>query len=106
MEFVFFGLAPLVLAFVAWWRILPRIGWSRWLSVPLALPFVQLVPLFMLAWVRWPIDGYVPGAASGYSQARGSGMGEQERETTNYCTNCGKPNPVADRICGSCGKEL
>ena len=108
MEFISIVIV-LGLSFIAWWRILPRIGWSRRLSVLFAfsvIPVIGLIPILVLAYLRWPIDQYIPGAAGGYSQARGPSMSEQERETTNCCTNCGKPNAVADRICGSCGKDL
>ena len=94
------------LTFIAWWRILPRIGWSRWMAVLFAFPLIGLIPLLLFAYLRWPIDRYLAGATPDYSQARGPSMAEQDRETTSYCSDCGEPNPATENICRRCGKEL
>jgi hypothetical protein len=37
-------------------RILGRLGYSKWLSIVALIPLINLIGLWILAFVRWPIE--------------------------------------------------
>jgi hypothetical protein len=45
---VFFFIVP-------FWKILAKAGFSRWLSVLMIVPLVNVVVLFYVAFARWPV---------------------------------------------------
>ena len=49
------GFALLVLGYPAA-RILRRLGFSRWWVVAALIPYVNVVGLWVLAFVKWPIE--------------------------------------------------
>jgi hypothetical protein len=54
-----FGLVliPILVALVvAWIRIFKRIGWSGWLVIPMAIPFVNMILLIVMGFKEWPIE--------------------------------------------------
>ena len=52
----FFGvwLIGAIIAIVPFWRICARVGYSPWLSLLLAVPLVNLVFIYFLAFSDWP----------------------------------------------------
>jgi len=49
-----FCLIGAIIAIIPFWRICQRIGWSPWLSLLMALPLVNLIFLYILAFSAWP----------------------------------------------------
>ncbi len=57
-----FGPIPmLVLAFmlgllliIPFWKLFSRVGYSRWWSLLMVVPFVHLIALYVLAFSDWP----------------------------------------------------
>jgi len=41
---------------VPFWKIFPRAGWSPWFSLLMAVPLVNFVMLYILAFKVWPGD--------------------------------------------------
>jgi hypothetical protein len=58
-----FWLIGAIIAIIPFWRICQRIGYSPWLSLLMALPLVNLIFLYFLAFSTWPSqrDTVVPG---------------------------------------------
>jgi hypothetical protein len=58
-----FWLIGAIIAIIPFWRICQRIGWSPWLSLLMALPLVNLIFLYFLAFSAWPSQrgAVVPG---------------------------------------------
>lgn len=60
MPMGFFPFGPimgLVFAFIIvipFWRIFPKAGYSRWLSLLMVVPVVNLIALYYLAFSSWP----------------------------------------------------
>lgn len=53
------GVVPFVVLFVLGYpasRVLKRIGFSRWWVVVALIPYVNVVGLWILAFVKWPIE--------------------------------------------------
>jgi hypothetical protein len=44
-------------------KLLRRVGFSGWWSILAVVPLVNLAALWVLAFIRWPID-HAPGRAS------------------------------------------
>jgi len=61
-----FGLPWLIVAAIAivpFWRICKRIGYSPWLSLLTAIPLVNLIFIYYLAFSPWPSEkSAAPGA--------------------------------------------
>ena len=49
-----FWLIGAIIAIIPFWRICQRIGWSPWLSLLMALPLVNLIFIYVLAFSNWP----------------------------------------------------
>jgi hypothetical protein len=49
-----FWLIGAIIAIIPFWRICQRIGYSPWLSLLMALPLVNLIFLYFLAFSTWP----------------------------------------------------
>jgi hypothetical protein len=45
-----------LLQLVAFWKILGRMGFPRWLAVMASIPLVNLIVLYYLAVVPWPVE--------------------------------------------------
>ena len=45
-----------IIAIIPFWRICQRIGWSPWLSLLMALPLVNLIFIYILAFSDWPLQ--------------------------------------------------
>ncbi|MBN9361636.1 MULTISPECIES: hypothetical protein [unclassified Devosia] len=41
---------------VPFWKIFPRAGWSKWASLLMLVPLLNIVLLWTLAFKRWPRD--------------------------------------------------
>jgi hypothetical protein len=60
-----FWLIGAIIAIIPFWRICTRIGWSPWLSLLMAIPLVNLIFLYVLAFSDWPSQkGTVPPAGT------------------------------------------
>jgi hypothetical protein len=60
-----FWLIGAIIAIIPFWRICTRIGWSPWLSLLMAIPLVNLIFLYVLAFSDWPSHkGTVPPAGT------------------------------------------
>ena len=44
----------IVVWIVPFWRIFPRAGWSKWLSLLMVIAPLNIVLLWVLAFKRWP----------------------------------------------------
>jgi hypothetical protein len=49
-----FWLVGAIIAIIPFWRICQRIGWSPWLSLLMAVPLVNLIFIYILAFSNWP----------------------------------------------------
>ena len=47
-------LIGVIIAIVPFWRICERIGYSPWLSLLIAVPLVNLIFIYFLAFSTWP----------------------------------------------------
>lgn len=45
-----------LLQLVAFWKILGRMGFPRWLAIMASIPLVNLIVLYYLAVVPWPVE--------------------------------------------------
>jgi hypothetical protein len=52
----FFGvwLIGAIIAIIPFWRICARVGYSPWLSLLVAIPLVNLLFIYFLAFSAWP----------------------------------------------------
>jgi hypothetical protein len=55
---------------VAFWKILPRMGFPSWLAIMASVPLVNLILFYYLAMSPWPIDQRTPPPGSGGPDAR------------------------------------
>ena len=46
----------LVVMVIPFWRIFPRAGWSKWLSLLMVISPLNIILLWILAFKRWPGD--------------------------------------------------
>ena len=51
-----FWLLTAIILIIPYWRICQRIGWSPWLSLLMALPLVNVIFLYILAFADWPLQ--------------------------------------------------
>ena len=60
-----------LLQLVAFWKILPRMGFPPWLAIMASIPLVNLILFYYLALSPWPREGrwIVP------ARGRGDGQG-------------------------------
>lgn len=49
-----FWLIGAIIVIIPFWRICKRVGYSPWLSLLIALPLVNLIFLYVLAFGDWP----------------------------------------------------
>ena len=49
-----FWLIGAIIAIIPFWRICARVGYSPWLSLLMAVPLVNLVFIYFLAFSEWP----------------------------------------------------
>jgi hypothetical protein len=45
-----------VLIVVPYWKIFPRAAWSKWMSLLMLIPVVNIIMLWVLAFKKWPDD--------------------------------------------------
>ena len=55
---------------VAFWKILPRMGFPPWLAILASVPLLNLVLFYYLAMSPWPIDPRKLPPGSGESDTR------------------------------------
>ena len=60
-----------LLQLVAFWKILPRMGFPPWLAIMASIPLVNLILFYYLALSPWPLESRWIGAGRG----RGDGQG-------------------------------
>jgi hypothetical protein len=48
------GLIGAIIAIIPFWRICGRVGYSPWLSLLVAVPLVNLIFIYFLAFSEWP----------------------------------------------------
>ena len=53
-NFGFFWLIAIIIAIIPFWRICARVGYSPWLSLLIAIPLVNLIFIYFLAFSDWP----------------------------------------------------
>jgi hypothetical protein len=60
-----------LLQLVAFWKILPRMGFPPWLAIMASIPLVNLILFYFLALSPWPREGrwIEPGGGSGSGQS-------------------------------------
>ena len=58
-----FWLIGIIIAIVPFWRICERVGYSPWLSLLIAIPLVNVIFIYFLAFSAWP--GGKAGAGAG-----------------------------------------
>jgi hypothetical protein len=51
-----FWLIGAIIAIIPFWRICQRIGWSPWLSLLMAIPLVNIIFVYILAFSDWPLQ--------------------------------------------------
>ena len=61
-----------LLQLVAFWKILPRMGFPAWLAIMASIPLVNLVLFYYLALSPWPREG----SWSGPGGDPGDGQGD------------------------------
>ena len=49
-----------LLQLVAFWKILGRMGFPRWLAIMASIPLVNLIVLYYVAVTPWPRDSLPP----------------------------------------------
>ena len=49
-----FWLVGAIVVIIPFWRLCQRAGYSPWLSLLMALPLVNLIFLYVLAFSNWP----------------------------------------------------
>jgi len=49
-----FWLIGAIIAIIPFWRICTRVGYSPWLSLLIAIPLVNLIFIYFLAFSDWP----------------------------------------------------
>ncbi|HEX8782868.1 MAG TPA: hypothetical protein VF764_05825 [Steroidobacteraceae bacterium] len=49
-----FWLIGAIVVIIPFWRICQRVGYSPWLSLLMALPLVNLIFIYVLAFSNWP----------------------------------------------------
>jgi hypothetical protein len=49
-----FWLIGAIIGIIPFWRICTRIGWSPWLSLLMAIPLVNIIFIYVLAFSEWP----------------------------------------------------
>ena len=49
-----FWLIGEIILIIPFWRICRRIGWSPWLSLLMAIPLVNLIFIYVVAFSEWP----------------------------------------------------
>jgi len=49
-----FWLIGAIIAIIPFWRICTRVGYSPWLSLLMAIPLVNIVFIYFLAFSNWP----------------------------------------------------
>jgi len=49
-----FWLLGAIITIIPFWRICARVGYSPWLSLLMAVPLVNLIFLYVLAFSTWP----------------------------------------------------
>ncbi len=54
--FLLLAFVSSVVGIFAWWRIFYRIGWPVWYCLFMAVPFVSLAMLIVVALSKWPIE--------------------------------------------------
>jgi len=59
-----------LLQLVAFWKILPRMGFPAWLAIMASIPLVNLILFYYLALSPWPREGrwIGPGGSPGDGQ--------------------------------------
>jgi hypothetical protein len=45
-----------IILIIPFWRICRRVGWSPWLSLLLAIPLVNIIFVYVLAFSDWPLQ--------------------------------------------------
>jgi len=65
-----------LLQLVAFWKILPRMGFPAWLAVMASIPLVNLILFYYLALSPWPREGRWIGSGGGPSDGRSDGPGD------------------------------
>jgi hypothetical protein len=64
-NFFSFGLIAAIIAIIPFWRICARVGYSPWLSLLMAIPLVNIIFVYFLAFSEWPSrKGTVAGGGS------------------------------------------
>ena len=46
-----------VLIILPFWFIFPKTGYSKWLSLLMAVPMINIIMLYFLAFSNWPSQG-------------------------------------------------
>jgi hypothetical protein len=60
MPMGFFGFGPImwvifaIIIIIPFWAIFSKAGYSKWLSVLMAIPIVNIITLYFLAFSSWP----------------------------------------------------
>lgn len=61
-----------LLQLVAFWKILPRMGFPPWLAIMASIPLVNLILFYYLALSPWPREGRWLGPAGGPGDGQGN----------------------------------
>jgi hypothetical protein len=65
-----------LLQVVAFWKILPRMGFPAWLAIMASIPLVNLILFYYLALSPWPRDGRWLGPGDGPGVGPGDSQGD------------------------------
>jgi len=60
-----------LLQLVAFWKILPRMGFPAWLAIMASIPLVNLILFYYLALSPWPREGRWIGPGGGPGDGQG-----------------------------------
>ncbi|MFQ5995043.1 MAG: hypothetical protein ACE5K1_08095 [Acidiferrobacterales bacterium] len=58
----FFWLIAAVIVIVPFWQIYSKAGFSKWLSLLMLLPLINLIVLYFVAFAEWPVHRQRPPA--------------------------------------------
>ena len=61
-----------LLQLVAFWKILPRMGFPPWLAIMASIPLVNLILFYYLALSPWPREGRWLGLGNGPAGGQGN----------------------------------
>lgn len=87
--------------------IAKKAGFSKWWSIALIVPLLNIILIWVFAFIKWPIEEL---------QTNSSSENDDQDKKKNFnknlvnndgliCTNCGKQISTSDNFCPYCGEK-